>query len=91
MYTERAIIKFHDLIPQSDRFAFLSQLAGALESVRHERPTPNPGFSIDADSSGKTIIVIWHPIKRNQLFSELRRGFEEHFYEILSPAGIVES
>jgi hypothetical protein len=77
MYTEIAKFEFNKSLLQSARFSFLESIATALEeSVSPNIETDNSGFSLELDRNGKAKVTIWHPWKRDIMWSQLRSGHQ---------------
>ena len=89
MYIDRATIQFFDSVKQSDRLAFLSDLAQALEHAVAPRST-NPGFSIDVRADGKVDIVIWHAWKSRALWSQVQAGHGRGLFSVVRPKNFAE-
>ena len=92
MYTEIAKFEFVDTIPQSARFRFLESLAVALERATvTEVGSESPGFSVELDRNGKTKVTIWHPRKRDVLFSHLLDGYKSGAIRVTQPRKLIEN
>jgi hypothetical protein len=89
MYSESVTIEFSEHISQSGRMKYLAALAEELEQVK-EMNTDNPGFSIVMHDNGKTKIAIWHPWKRNTLFSCIKEGCEQEIFIVKSPKNFCQ-
>ena len=89
MYSENASLQFLDSVQQSQRLAFLAELARALEAAV-ELETTNPGFSIEIRANGKVDIVIWHAWKRRALWSQVQAGHERGLFHVIRPRNFAE-
>jgi hypothetical protein len=89
MYSESASLEFFDSVQQSERLAFLAELARALEAAVG-LDTKNPGFSIDVRANGKVDVVIWHAWKRRALWSQVQAGHGRELFRVVRPKEFAE-
>jgi hypothetical protein len=86
MYNERFRLEFLETVPLSARFRLLAELASHLEQAG-PLSEHSPGFSIEIKSNGRLKVDIWHPEKRDALFSQLRAGEEMKLLRVTDPKG----